>query len=100
MRIPDTWSRSVWARAAAPALPAIENDQRHMTSSATTHHADYVGDGLWVLDYLPGRQFDAQAARTAMLIAIAPDWPEVERWAPRLGLTANEARAFVAGVAK
>lgn len=97
IELPKTWTRDIWARAAAPALPAIEIDDRHMTSAATEHHADYVGDGRWVLDWLPGRQFDQETARTAMWIAAAPTWPEVERWAPRLGLTAAEARSYVAG---
>lgn len=96
MQIPHLWTRETWARAAAPALPGMDSDGRHMTSTATEHHADYVGDGRWVVSYLPGRQFDARTARTAMFIAIAPAWPEVERWAPQLGLTAAEARQFVA----
>lgn len=99
MQIPHLWTRETWARAAAPAIPGVDSDGRHMTSPATAHHADYVGEGRWVVDWLPGRQFDAKSARTAMFIAIAPTWPEVERWAPVLGLTPAEARAFVAGVA-
>ncbi|WP_280266563.1 hypothetical protein [Nocardia wallacei] len=70
-----------------------------MISTATEHHADYVGQDRWVVDWLPGRQFDTRAARTAMWIAAAPEWPDVERWAPQLGLTAAEARSYVAGVA-
>ena len=95
----DTWTRETWSRAAVSTLPGLDISGRHMTSPATAHHADYVGDGKWVVDWLPGRQFDAKAAKTAMFIAIAPGWPEVERWAPVLGLTPAEARAFVAEVA-
>jgi hypothetical protein len=98
--LPETWTREIWARAAVPTLPPVDVvDGRRMVSAATTHHADYVGQDRWVVDWLPGRQFDAAAARTAMWIASAPDWPEVERWAPKLGLTPAEARLFVAAVA-
>ena len=99
MRTPTVWTREIWARATAPTLPGVDSDGQHMTSPATPHHADYVGDGKWVVDWLPGRQFDAKSAKTAMWIAIAPGWPEVERWAPVLGLTSIEARGLVAGVA-
>jgi hypothetical protein len=69
-----------------------------MVSDATAHYALSVGQDRWVVDWLPGRQFDARGARTAMLIAVAPaEWPEVVRWAAVLGLTCNEARLF-AGV--
>jgi hypothetical protein len=96
---PETWTRETWSRAAVSTLPGLDIGDQHMTSPATTHHADYVGQGMWTVDWLPGRQFDARAAKTAMFIAIAPGWPEVERWAPVLGLTSVEARGLVAGVA-
>ena len=96
MRTPTVWTREIWSRATISTLPGVDSDGQHMTSPATAHHADYVGEGMWVVDWLPGRQFDAKSARTAMLIASAPTWPEVERWAPKLGLTANEARLYVA----
>lgn len=99
MRTSSVWTRETWSRAAVSTLPGLDSDGRHLTSPATAHHADYVGDGKWVVDWLPGRQFDVKAAKAAMFIAIAPGWPEVERWAPVLGLTAAEARAFVAEVA-
>ncbi|MGW5142689.1 hypothetical protein ACWEPH_26830 [Nocardia beijingensis] len=65
----------------------------HMVSEATAHHADYVGQDRWVVDFLPGRQLTREQARAAMRIAVAPDRIEVERWA---GLTAAEARGFAA----
>lgn len=99
MKIPETWTPDLWARAASPTLPEIREVKGHLVSDGTSHHADYVGDGRWVVDWLPGRQFEAKAAKTAMYIASAPGWPEVERWAPVLGLTPAEARAFVAGEA-
>ena len=100
MSIPQIWTRDVWARAAAPALPSVEViDGRWMVSAATEHHADYAGQDTWTVDWLPGRQFNEKLARTAMWIAIAPSWPEVERWAPALGLTPTEARSYVAEVA-
>ncbi|WP_228822912.1 hypothetical protein [Nocardia cyriacigeorgica] len=68
----------------------------HLVSEVTSHHADYVGQGRWVVDYLPGRQLSFQEAKAAMQIAIAPERVEVERWAGLLGLTAAEARGFAA----
>ncbi|MEV0048480.1 hypothetical protein AB0H60_34130 [Nocardia rhamnosiphila] len=67
-----------------------------MTSDATPHHADYVGDGRWVVDYLPGRQLTKEQARAAMKIAIAPERLEVERWAKQLGMTPAEVRGYAA----
>ncbi len=96
MSVPAIWSRDVWARAAAPAIPSVQEADGHLTSEATRHHADYVGDALWVVDWLPGRQLTRKQATAAMRIAIAPERLEVERWAAQLGLTAAEARAFAA----
>ncbi|OBB51761.1 hypothetical protein [Nocardia sp. 852002-51244_SCH5132740] len=95
MTIPDTWSRAIWRRAAAPAIPSVLVTGGHMTSDGTLHHADYVGADRWVVDYLPGRQLTREQATAAMRIAIAPERLEVERWAGQLGLTAAEARGFV-----
>ena len=94
MTIPDTWSRAVWRREAAPAIPSVQVTGGHMTSDGTRHHADYVGDSLWVVDYLPGRQLTREQAMAAMRIAVAPERLEVDRWASLLGLTAAEARGF------
>ncbi|MFG3525082.1 hypothetical protein ACGF5S_32825 [Nocardia nova] len=88
------WTREMWARAAAPAIPSVQEVDGHLTSEGTAHHADYVGDSLWVVDYLPGRQLTREQATAAMRIAIAPERLEVERWAGQLGLTAAEARGF------
>ncbi|MBF6411443.1 hypothetical protein IU439_30850 [Nocardia farcinica] len=103
MRIPEVWTPEVWRRAAAPTIPAVVEADGHLVSEATEHHADYVGQGWWVVDFLPGRQLSEEQARAAMRIAVAPQQLEVERWAAKLGLTAAEARAFVAmpvGVAR
>ena len=94
MNVPTTWSRDVWRRAAAPAIPSVQEVDGHMTSAATAHHADYVGIDRWVVDFLPGRQLTREQARAAMRIAIAPERLEVGRWADQLGLTAAEARGF------
>lgn len=94
MTIPDTWSRAIWRRAAAPAIPSVQVTGGHMTSDGTRHHANYVGADRWVVDYLPGRQLTREQATAAMRIAIAPERLEVERWAGQLGLTAAEARGF------
>lgn len=103
MRIPEVWTLEIWRRAASPVIPVVRVVEGHMVSEATEHHADYVGQGWWVVDFLPGRQLSEEQARAAMRIAIAPERPEVDRWAAALGLTAAEARAFVAmpvGVAR
>jgi hypothetical protein len=67
-----------------------------MASEATEHYADYVGDDRWVVSYLRGRQLTEAQAKAAMNIAIAPDLPEVERWATRLGMTRAEALGYIA----
>ena len=94
MNVPTTWSRDIWRRAAAPAIPSVQEVDGHMTSAVTGHHADYVGVGRWVVDYLPGRQLTREQATAAMRIAIAPERLEVDRWAGQLGLTAAEAVGF------
>lgn len=94
MNVPEKWTRAVWARAAAPAIPAVEEVGGHLVSESTEHHADYVGQGRWVVDYLPGRQLTREQATAAMRIALAPERLEVDRWAALLGLTASEARGF------
>ncbi|MGY4103784.1 hypothetical protein ACW2Q0_30130 [Nocardia sp. R16R-3T] len=96
MNIPATWSRETWRRAAAPTIPAVIEQNGHLISEATAHHADYVGQGRWHLDYLPGRQLTREQAVAGMRIAIAPERLEVERWAGLLGLTAAEAVGFAA----
>lgn len=96
MQIPAVWTSETWRRAAAPAIPVVDVGAGHMTSEGTAHRAAYVGQDRWVVDYLPGRQLTKEQARAAMQIAIAPERMEVERWAGLLGLTAAEARGFVA----
>lgn len=64
-----------------------------MTSDQTEHLATSVGDGGWVVSYLPGRTLDTQQATAAMQIAeVATD---LESWARLLGLTAREAVGMV-----
>lgn len=96
MRIPESWTPEIWRRAAVPTIPAVIEAAGHMVSEATEHHADYVGQDRWVVDFLPGRQLSREQASAAMRIAVAPEQLEVDRWAAVLGLTAAEARAFVA----
>ncbi|WP_433717489.1 hypothetical protein ACQP2U_44055 (plasmid) [Nocardia sp. CA-084685] len=96
MRLPEIWTREVWARAAAPAMPSVQEVGGHLVSDATAHHADYVGQDRWVLDYLPGRQLTREQAVAGMRIAVAPERLEVERWAGLLGLTVAEAVGFAA----
>ena len=93
------WTREMWARAAAPAIPLVQAVSGHLVSSATQHHADYVGDDLWAVDFLPGRQLTLTQATAAMRIAVAPDRLEVGQWAAQLGLTAAEACGY-AGVTR
>jgi hypothetical protein len=96
MQIPAVWTPDIWRRAAAPTIPPISVADGHMTSEATEHHADYVGQDRWVVDYLPGRQLTQAQARAAMQIAIAPERLEVERWATQLGMTRAEAVGYAA----
>lgn len=97
MKIPEIWTREVWARAAsAQAIPQVHAMHGHLVSDVTTHHADYVGQDVWVVDYLPGRQLTLEQATAAMRIAVAPERLEVDRWAGLLGLTASEARGCAA----
>lgn len=64
-----------------------------MTSDQTEHQAKSVGDGGWVVSFLPGRTLDAQQATAAMQVAdIASD---LESWARLLGLTGPEAVGLV-----
>lgn len=96
MNISSVWTRETWRRAATPTIPAVRTEAGHMVADATAHHADYVGQDRWVLDYLPGRQLTREQAVAGMRIAVAPELPEVQRWAAALGLTAAEARALAA----
>lgn len=96
MNIPERWTRGTWRRAATPTIPAVDMTRWRMVSEATDHHAKCVGHGLWVVSWLPGRTLTEVQARAAMHIAVAPQLPEVQRWANLVGLTADEARAYVA----
>ncbi|WP_280406614.1 hypothetical protein [Nocardia carnea] len=95
MQIPAVWTRETWRRAATPTIPAVDMTRWRMAAEATDHHAKCVGHGLWVVSWLPGRTLTEEQARAAMYIAVAPQLPEVARWANRVGLTADEARAYV-----
>jgi hypothetical protein len=97
MKLPEIWTREVWARAVAPAIPLVREVDGRMVSDATAHHADYVGQDRWHVDFLPGRQLSREQARAAMRIAVAPERIEVHTWAGSLGMTAAEARGY-AGV--
>lgn len=96
MNIPATWNRDIWRRAASPTIPAVYIAGGHMVSEATEHHGDSMGEGVWTVDYLPGRHLTQEQAKAAMKIAVAPDKPEVERWSAALGLTAAEALGYLA----
>ena len=96
MHLPEAWSRDIWRRAAEPTIPVVYVAGGHMVSEATEHHADSMGEGRWVVDYLPGRHLTQEQAKAAMKIAIAPDKPEVERWSAALGLTTAEALGYLA----
>lgn len=98
MQLPEIWTRELWARAAAPAIPSVREVNGQMISDETSHHADYVGQDRWVVDFLPGRQLTREQAQAAMRIAVAPDRFEVTKWAAALGMTAAEARGY-AGLA-
>jgi hypothetical protein len=96
MQIPTVWTRETWRRAANPTIPAVYVAGGHMASEVTQHTADYVGQEMWVVSWLPGRQLTQKQAKAAMQIAIAPERPEVERWAGQLGMTRAEALGYIA----
>ncbi|WP_232236253.1 hypothetical protein [Nocardia sp. BMG51109] len=59
-----------------------------MTSDQTEHQAKSVGDGGWVVSYLPGRTLTINQAAAAMRAAEAV--AAVEALAGQVGLTAME----------
>lgn len=95
MNIPAVWTPEIWRRASTRTIPSVQVTDYRMSSEATPHHADCVGGDLWTVDFLRGRQLTREQARAAMRIAVAPDRPEVQRWAALLGLTAAEALGFI-----
>ncbi|UGT63722.1 hypothetical protein [Nocardia asteroides] len=73
-----------------------------MTSDETRHIARCVGDGSWVVSWLPGRTLSAPQAVTAMTIASAvatggaDGAGELDAAAAELGLTGREAVFLIA----
>ncbi len=66
-----------------------------ITSKYTRQIGVYVGDGLWVVSYLPGREFDLLGAITAISAAAVADSVLADS-AAQLGLTAAELVGFIA----
>lgn len=72
-----------------------------MTSNATAHSAQCIGEDRWVVSWLPDRTLTGEQAVTAMTIASTvasrtvtagdPEWAVLDDWALELGLTAPEA---------
>ncbi|KIA66551.1 hypothetical protein [Nocardia vulneris] len=64
-----------------------------MTSDLTTHRARSVGDGSWVVSYLPGRTLTCAQAVAALRVAeVVPALLDVVgELADEVGLTALEA---------
>ena len=96
MNLPKSWTPEIWRRATVSTVPSVQEVDGHLVSEITVHHADYAGEDLWTVDYLPGRWLTRRQAVVAMRIAMVPELPEVERWAAELGLTAAEARGYAA----
>ena len=97
MKMPELWSKEMWARAAAPAMPQVHVGRYLITSDATPHHARYMGGThQWTVDWLPGRTLTEEQARAAMFIAVAPDrGSDVQQWAGKLDLTVGEALGYL-----
>ncbi|MFD6401239.1 hypothetical protein [Nocardia sp. NPDC060249] len=66
-----------------------------ITSKYTRQSGVYVGDNLWVVSYLPGREFDLPGAITAISAAAVADSVLADS-AAQLGLTAAELVGFIA----
>jgi hypothetical protein len=64
-----------------------------MTSDRTTHRAKGVGQGNWVVSYLPGRTLTLPQAVAALRIAeeVRPVVTEIGELSNQFGLTALEA---------
>lgn len=67
-----------------------------MLSDQTEHRAKSVGDGRWVVSYLPGRTLDTQQATAAMQVAEITTY--LESWARLIGLTGLEAAGMAIAV--
>lgn len=71
--------------------------QRLMLSDVTTHQARYVGEGIWELSCLPGRQLTTEQAAAAL--RAAEESTALLAWmrprALEIGLTERELFAFV-----
>lgn len=100
--------KRVWWRAASaaprPVDEAIRVEASSMRSPATAHHADYVGEGMWQVDYLRGgpvgpvtRSRALAAMRIAATVADCPDIDPDQLnglWAAAIGMTAREAVGY------
>ncbi|MEV4129332.1 hypothetical protein [Nocardia sp. NPDC049707] len=68
---------------------SIEDDEQSlMTSVRTQHQAKSVGNGNWVVSFLPGRTFSQDQAFAAL--RAADEWAAMQACASLLGLTALE----------
>ncbi|MEU2258550.1 hypothetical protein ABZ540_35895 [Nocardia xishanensis] len=62
----------------------------------TPHRAHFIGEDVWVVDFLPGRALTRAQAYDAISIAAHPESDEVEVWAASLGMTAAQVLACAA----
>lgn len=69
-----------------------------MTSDRTRHQARCVGEGNWVVSYLPGRTLTCEQSVAAIRVAeeVAPVVNAIGDLAEELGLTALEAVGMAA----
>lgn len=85
------WTASQWGQVEGRA-GEVELVWSQMSCGLTRRRATYAGDGVWTVDYLPGRQLTKEQARAAMQIAAYPRSPEVVVWAAQLEMSASKAR--------
>ncbi|WP_433626456.1 hypothetical protein [Nocardia sp. CA-120079] len=64
----------------------VLHDSQVLRSDRTTHHARSVGDGGWVISYLPARTITEDQAVAALLAA--EELSAIQQCAQLLGLTA------------
>ncbi|WP_280453680.1 hypothetical protein [Nocardia brasiliensis] len=71
---------------------ALHIDHTRIVSDQTKHQARSVGDGAWVVSFLPGRTLTIEQATAAMQAAEITNW--VSALTAQIGLTVAEAAAL------
>lgn len=74
---------------------SIQDDEQSLiTSARTRHQARSVGQGEWVVSFLPGRTFSQDQAHAAL--RATDEWAAMQACASLLGLTALELAGMAA----